>query len=534
MMTQSQCRPAHSARLCQLRQLDRGGLGGAPTDTRQQTAPAPQAPAEQRVECWLLQLPERPFQHLRFQAPRRGIGGSFGADHHRGGRDGAGQIAIEPIRRSPHRGVAEVRQENGSRHRVDQYRVTADRAVSDACPPQGHQLAVQVIERGVADLGGVDVRQRRPGRRHPVDQQRVMGRSRRSRLDDLGHGDIGQPRSHGHVGLMLDLLEPGDRQARPGVPVQQEPARLGEQPGVGRVPAVDRDTEAPGRIRPAYLGRLELCHPPDLPDHRVHIPRADTEPLEQQPDVLGRGQAERRAENEPDHRRHPPADDQAPQHVERQPVASDGRRQGHEGDEDLDEALHAARQIRQPRGGDRHEQGDLHDGKAHVVAVDRDPARTAAAASEDGDQDSARRRRPGRTQPDVACDLPAAGEQGQCHQDDHDAGRARLVYHRHQPCDAPWRRMDHPADGPVDPGVIPDDQQAAHQSENGGGQPHAVASAPASLAAADRGEYGRAPATQEMLLRKRASALGDVLGHTGPQPLRRREPWPSPAQTRRP
>ena len=191
---------------------------------------------------------------------------------HRGGRDGAGQVAIELIRRRAHRGVAEVRQDNGLPRRVDQHRVTADRAVSDAGPPQGQQLAVQVIERGVADLGGVGVRQRRPGR-HPVDQQRVPGRSRRSRLDDLGHGDIRQARSHGDVGLVLDLLKPGDRQARPGVPVQQEPARLGEQPGIGRVPAVDRDTEATGRIRPAQLGRLEPRHPPDLPGHRVHIAR---------------------------------------------------------------------------------------------------------------------------------------------------------------------------------------------------------------------------------------------------------------------
>ena len=38
---------------------------------------------------------------------------------------------------------------------------------------------------------------------------------------------------------MLDLLQPGDGQARSGVPVQQEPARLGEQPGIGRVPAAE-------------------------------------------------------------------------------------------------------------------------------------------------------------------------------------------------------------------------------------------------------------------------------------------------------
>jgi hypothetical protein len=62
--------------------------------------------------------------------------------------------------------------------------------------------------------------------------------------------------------------------------------------------------------------------------------------------------------------------------------------------------------------------------------------------------------------------------------------------------------VDYLGDGPVDPGVIPDDQQAAHQDEDGSGQAYAIASATASLAAADRGEHDRAPATQEMLVRR--------------------------------
>ena len=94
------------------------------------------------------------------------------------------------------------------------------------------------------------------------------------------------------------------------------------------------------------------------------------------------------------------------------------------------------------------------------------------------------------------------------------------VHHRHQPRDAPRRRMDHLGDGPVDTGVVPDDQQAAHQGQHGSGQPDAVASATAPLAAADRGEHDRAPATQEMLLRNRASALG-TFGHTATVALRR-------------
>ena len=199
-----------------------------------------------------------------------------------------------------------------------------------------------------------------------------------------------------------------------------------------------------------------------------------------------------------------------------------GRGQGHQGDEGLDDALHAPRQIRQRRRGHRHEQGDLQHREAHLVVADHDPGRPAAPAAQHGDQDPAHRGRPGRAQPDVARDLPPARDQGQDHQDDHDTERARLVHHRHQPGDAPRRRMDHLRDGPVDPGVVPDDEQAARQGEDGNGQPYAVASPTASLAAADRGENGRAPVTQKVLLRNGALPLGETPGHTGHSTFRRR------------
>ena len=315
---------------------------------------------------------------------------------------------------------------------------------------------------------------------------------------------------------MFDLLKPGYREARPGVPVQQEPACLGEQPGIGRVPAVDRDTDATGRIRPAYLGGLELRHPPDLPPGRVHVARADAEFGQQQLHVIGRRQAERRPEDEPDHRGRSPADGQAPQHVERQPVTSHRRGQGHQGDEDLDEALHASRQVGQRRGGHRGEQGDLQDRERQVVPVDHDPARSSAVASEQENQDAAHRRRAGRTQREVTRDHPAARDQGQPHQDDHDADRASLVDHRHQPGDAPRRRMDDLDDGLVDAGVVVDDEHAAHQGEHGQGQAHSVASAPASLTVADRSEHDRTPVTQQVLLRNGARILYEVFSHAGP------------------
>ena len=47
------------------------------------------------------------------------------------------------------------------------------------------------------------------------------------------------------------------------------------------------------------------------------------------------------------------------------------------------------------------------------------------------------------------------------------------------------------------------------EGEDGGGQAQPVASAPAPLAVADRGEHDRAPAAQSMRLGKRAHTLVD-------------------------
>ena len=188
---------------------------------------------------------------------------------------------------------------------------------------------------------------------------------------------------------------------------------------------------------------------------------------QQQRHIGGRWQAERRAEDEPDRHRRAPADGQAAEDVERQPVAPDGRGQRHQGDEDLDEALHAPRQVRQGRGRHRHEQGDPPHGETQVVVTDHDPGGPSAVAAQDHDQDPARRRGAGRAQRDVPRDHPAARDQGQRHQDDRHAERAGVVDHRHQPGDAPRRRVDDLGDGPVYPGVIADDEQAAHQRQDG-------------------------------------------------------------------
>src|ERR1039458_1954631 len=116
----------------------------------------------------------------------------------------------------------------------------------------------------------------------------------------------------------------------------------------------------------------------------------------------------------------------------------------------------------------------------------------------------------------AAGDPPPAGDQGQRQQNERDAERTSVVDHRHQPGDAPRRRMDDLDDGPVDAGVVADDDYATHEGEDGASQARSVASASTSLAVAARGEHHRAPATQEWWLGKRARTLRGVFSHAGP------------------
>ena len=67
-----------------------------------------------------------------------------------------------------------------------------------------------------------------------------------------GPGPIGH---QGQVGLVLDLLAPGERQGRSRVTVEQEADRLGQQLGVRGVPPVDRD-----------IDRGALDHPSEATD----------------------------------------------------------------------------------------------------------------------------------------------------------------------------------------------------------------------------------------------------------------------------
>ena len=157
-----QRRPAHPAGLHQLRHVDRLGPGRVLPDFLQQPALASQAPAERRVERRPVQMPERACQHLGIQAPGRGVRRLVprrppppSRPWRRPGHDRADRATRSPM--ALRKSVTTI----GLRGRVDQQRVPADRAVGDPGPAQGQQLTVEVIKRGVADVGGVGLGQRR-------------------------------------------------------------------------------------------------------------------------------------------------------------------------------------------------------------------------------------------------------------------------------------------------------------------------------------------------------------------------------------
>ena len=141
-----------------------------------------------------------------------------------------------------------------------------------------------------------------PGRR-PGHEERVVGRSGRAGGQHRRHPGPGPVGHQGQIGLVLDLLAPGQGQGRAGVPVEEETDRLGQQLGVGCVTPVHRDVDraavdASRRIGPtphSWFGR------------RHHVDRDDLEVAQQQLHLAGRREPEGRTEDQVDDGGHAPA-----------------------------------------------------------------------------------------------------------------------------------------------------------------------------------------------------------------------------------
>ncbi len=118
-----------------------------------------------------------------------------------------------------------------------------DLAVGDARPVQGAEVGPRVVENGVGE----------PRRIDPVhglsdrvahDQQGVVTGAGDAHGDQLGDPGPAAGRQQQDQRLVLDLLAPPQADGRAGVLVPDGSPELGEQPGVGAVPADDLDGQA--------------------------------------------------------------------------------------------------------------------------------------------------------------------------------------------------------------------------------------------------------------------------------------------------
>ncbi len=114
----------------------------------------------------------------------------------------------------------------------------------------------------VGHLVGREIGERTPGDA-PGHEHRGVGTGLTD-LDELGRVHPLALGPQEDEGLVLDLLEPGVEQRRSGVPVEEEPPRLVQEPGVTLVAPEHRDRERTLRIlgeherAPEGLHRCEL------------------------------------------------------------------------------------------------------------------------------------------------------------------------------------------------------------------------------------------------------------------------------------
>ena len=280
---------------------------------------------------------QRGDHRLLRQHPPSGGGRPLGTgDQPRGGQ-GPGQVGVQTLLGRARRGRPEVDHRDAGPRRIDQYRFAAQRTVSDTGPAQIEHCGEEGVQHVVGQLRRVELAQA-DARWGPDGQGGVAARTADAGHQHVRGGHTAPLGQKGHVCLVLDLLDPGERQSRPGVPVEEESARLGQQLGVGGVATIERHRHRFADVVDAGVSG----HPPHLVLGRRH--GADRHPEIGQHDgqLLSRGQAQGRPEHQVDERSRPPAEGHAGRNVHGEPVSGHHRGHGGQPDNQLDQALGGA------------------------------------------------------------------------------------------------------------------------------------------------------------------------------------------------
>ena len=184
---------------------------------------------------------------------------------------------------------------------------------------------------------------RTPGR-VAHDQEGVVAPAGQADGDQLGHPGAGAAGEQQHVGLVLDLVLPGQRQRRAGVLVPDEPPGLGEQAGVGAVAAHDLDRQL--GVRPRRVAGAA----PVLLGGEAQAGRVDAEVAQRVGHLSGGRRRRRGAEAQVGDRGRAPREHEAGDHRAREALGEQrGGRQRAEPERRLEQAAGGAGQVR-PRG----------------------------------------------------------------------------------------------------------------------------------------------------------------------------------------
>jgi len=184
----------------------------------------------------------------------------------------------------------------------------------------------------------------------------------------------GTCRQEGQVCLVLDLLDPGERQEGPGVLEEEEAPEFGKELRAGSVASIEGDVEAMACL----LGSHEGGDAPDLSGRGAHVIRRHTQLGQLLTDLGRRGQPEWRAEREVHCSGRAPPESQACQHIEEQRVTTDQRCDGRDGDRQLDETTQRAREVREGHAGDGDGDGDANHRDPEPKAAERGIRRALA------------------------------------------------------------------------------------------------------------------------------------------------------------
>jgi hypothetical protein len=406
------------------------------------------------------------------------------------GDQGVGQVAVEPVlgrgRAAPaqvvHRHLAGVGDHHGGR---------ADRSVGHPGPPEPLHGGEGGVHHRVGDLVGGQGADRTPAGR-AAHQDRVTGLGALAGHHHLAGGHAGLVGQR-QVGLVLDLLDPVDGQARAGVAVPEHSPELAEGLGVAGITAVQRDLHR----TTARLGAHVAGHPPLLVRHGDHGLERGAQVAHHLDHVGGGGQPGRRAQRQVDGGGQAPAQHQAGRDVEGQPGPAEHRRGGAGRQQHPHQPVHRPAQIGQDHQGDGHGRRQPGQREAGADAGQRRLGGSPGVGADNRRDQAAQGPGPEPGQRRLHQQPSAPGQQRQHHQDHGDPERPDEPQGVDQPLEAFGGRdqgVDHMV---VDGGAHPDGSHDQGEDHHGQHQPDHIGGSAAHPAVAPGHEHGRLPAGAE-------------------------------------